>query len=297
MNLPDNLFSTAFRKQRLGFMLSLLIGIMVYLGSMAMAAQAVLARTSFAWGHDIQSRMTVELLATASETSDELEGRAQKTLVFLQGIPSITSAKLLPASDTARLLQPWIDDEQLLSALALPRLLDVESVSGQSLTADALREKLKPVVGDVRVHRHEQGMSQLLGFLKGLGALAALMLGLTGLAVIMIIGIICRAAMAVQRDTIELLHYMGATDAAIARHFQKHIRRLALPSALTGFGFALVTVGGLAVLLGSLGGLSLVSPVSWMTVCGVMALVPAAAALLAVLTARLSVQSLLGRLL
>jgi len=297
MNLPHNLFSMAFRQQRLGGMLALLIGIMVYLGSLAMAAQAVLARTSFVWGHDIQNRVTIEIPAQADETREALDARSKKALAYLRSQVGVTDAQLLPADETARLLQPWIDDAQLLDALALPRLLDVDGAERRGLSPDLLKEKLSPLIGDVRVHKHEQGLSQLLGFLRGLGALAWFMLFLTGVAVVVIVTIICRAAMAVQGDTIELLHAMGATDQVVARHFQSHIRRLTLPSSILGFLFALATVGGLAFLLSALGGLSLVSPVSWITVCGVMALVPLAVASIAVLTARLSVQSLLRRLL
>ncbi len=297
MNLPENLFSTAFRQQKLGLMLSILIGIMVYLGSLAMAAQATLARTSFVWGHDLQNKLTMELLARANETPQDREARAQKALTFLRQRPEIRSVKLLPEQETAKLLKPWIEDEELLSALALPRLIDVETNLGRKMDAKALGESLKPLVGEVRFHRHEQGMAELLGFLKGLGALAGLMLVLTGFALVAIIWIICRAAMAVQHDTLELLHYMGGSDAVVASHFQEHVRRLSFSSAMAGFVLAFLTVAGLAFLLGSLGGLSLVAPVSWLTILGVMAVVPLAALGLAVLTARLSVRRLLRRLL
>jgi len=296
MSLPSNLFSTAFREQRLGVMLSFLIGIMVYLGCLAMAAQAVLARTSVAWGHDLQNRLTIELPVQHNESAEKSAERADKALALLSQRMEIAEADLVAESETSRLLGDWIEDPALLRSLALPRLIDVEIAADQKLTADDFRRILKPVADAVQVHRHEQGMDQILGFLKGLGYLAGLMLVLTGVAIIAIIGVICRAAMAVQRDTIELMHYMGATDSVVALQFQTYVRRLAVPSAGIGFLLAVVTVGFLALMLGSLGGLSLVSPVSWVTVGGVMALVPFMASLLAIVTARLSVQRLLRRL-
>lgn len=294
MNLPANLFSTAFRQQRLGLMLSVLIGIMVYLGSLAMAAQAVLARTSFVWGQDIQNRLTIEV---PYQTEQKAADRAQKIIDALKGNGGVKSVALLPETETARLLRPWVEDEDLLKSLSLPRLIDVEFAPGGGMDAEGLRALLKSHFGDLRVHRHEQGMNEILGFLRALGALAGVMLALTGLALVAIIWIICRAAMAVQHETIELLHYMGATDSIVALHFQRHVRRLAFASALTGFLFAVASVVALAFMIGSMGGISLVSPVSWMTAIGVMALVPLGAVLLSIATARLSVHRLLRRLL
>ncbi len=297
MNLPGNLFSIAFRRQRLGLMLSFLIGIMVYLGSLAMAAQAVLARTSYVWGQDIQNRLTVEVPAKPGETPQEREQRILDAANFLSKRKDVSAVTVVPEAETARLLKPWVVDAAFLDSLALPRLIDVDVVLGRGLDVEAVKQGLKPFAGGgVRILRHEEGMAQLLGFLKGLGFLAALMLLLTGLSIVTIIGVICRAAMAAQRETIELLHFMGASDSVIAAQFRAHVRKLSLPAALIGFFCAAGTVGALAFMLGSLGGLSLVSPVSWITVGGVMALVPFAATGLSLLAARLSVLGLLRRL-
>lgn len=296
MSLPSNMFSSAFREQRLGAMLSFLIGIMVYLGSLAMAAEAVLARTSIVWGHDLENRMTIEIPAQKGEGAEQSSEQVQKVVSLLRQKPEIKGVELVPETETARLLGSWVEDPALLRSLALPHLVDLEVYPGQKLSAADLRQWLKPLSESVQVYKHENGMGQILGFLRGLGFLAGLMLVLTGVATIAIITVICRAAMAVQRDTIELMHFMGATDVTIARQFQHHVRALAVPSSCIGFVLALVTVAFLAFMLGSLGGLSLVSPVSWVTVGGVMALVPVTASLLAIASARLSVLGLLKRL-
>ncbi len=92
----------------------------------------------------------------------------------------------------------------------------------------------------------------------------------------------------------EALH---ATDRVIAGLFQRQILWLTLRGALTGFVGAAATLAILALMLGSLGGLALVQPVSWGMIAGVTALVPCAALALAYVTARLSVMRLLRRML
>ncbi len=296
MTLPANLFSTSFHRQKLGAMLAFLIGSMVFLGSLAMAAQAVLVRTARVWEHDAQNRWTMEVLPQAGESSAQREQRVQKAIDLLQGKKGLVEVEAVSEEETARLLKPWIADPGLLESLALPRLVDLEVAPHGGLKIETLTRELSVAIGEVRLHRHEQGLSQLLGLLKGLGFLAAAMFILTAVSVVSIIAVICRAAMALQKETIELLHFMGATDSVIAAQFQAHVRQLAWPAALVGFLLAVVSVAGLAAALGVFGGLSLVAPVSWVTVGGVMALVPVVTTGLAIATARISVQRLLRRL-
>ena len=66
-------------------------------------------------------------------------------------------------------------------------------------------------------------------------ALFALMIVAMGTA----IGFATRGAMAGNREIVEVLHLVGASDAFIAREFQTHFRRL---------GFRGATIGGLAAI-------------------------------------------------
>jgi len=297
MNMPANLFATAFREQRLGLMFSIVMVIMVYLGSLAMAAQATLLRTSASWGHNLQSRYTVEIPTVQDETTATRAERADKIAKALTDRPDVASVDILPESKTASLIKTWVKDPALLAALPLPTLIDVDLKSGQTFNPVEVADDFSRISEGIQVHSHAVWMDKLQGFLKGLGYLAFIMLFLTATALVATIVAICRAAMAVQRDTIELLHFIGATDGAIAMQFQKHIQVLAIPSALIGFILAVVTVGLLALLLGSLGGLSLIDPLSWSTVAIVMSFIPIGATVLAVSTARLSVLKFLRRLL
>lgn len=296
MGLPGNLFSTAFRQQRLGVMFALIMAIMVYLGSLALAAQAVLARTSFSWGRDLETRVTVELPAVPDETGSDKAARVDKILGTLRQISGVRRVALVPEADTARLLKPWIADQALLDSLPLPVLIDLETRADRPVETETIRRALTSLAHGALVHTHAGWMESLLSFLRGLGALAGLMLGLTALALVTAIILVCRAAMAVQNDTIELLHFMGASDIAIARQFQKHVQKIALPASGIGFAFAAATAAVLALTLSTFGGLQHVSLLSWATVGGVMALVPLGAVLLSIVTARLSVLRFLRRL-
>jgi cell division transport system permease protein len=103
------------------------------------------------------------------------------------------------------------------------------------------------------------------------------------------IALICRAVMATERDTIELLHVMGAPDSNIARHFQSHAWRLAWPAAGAGFALAVLSVALLLFFIRHVVDLSALEISRWLGLCLLMALVPCAAVLAATVSARLSV--------
>ncbi len=296
MTMPNNLFDTAFRHQRLGVMFSIIMTIMVYLGSLAMAAQATLVRTSISWEYDLRSRLTVEVSVLPDEAQDVRLARAEKIASVLREQDEVASVALVPQEETTRLLKPWISDPALFAALPLPILVDVDLKIGRSVDHKVLMAELSKVAEGLSIHSHANWMDRLMGFLTGLGVLAGIMLILTAVALVATIIVVCRAAMSAQHDTIELLHFMGATDASIAVQFQKYIRTLSIPAALIGFLLAALTLGFLTLLLASLGGLSLIAVSSWVTLGGVMAVIPVGATILAVLTARLSVQKFLQRL-
>lgn len=294
--MPATIFMAAFKQERLGFMFSAIMVIMVYLGSLAMAAQATLARTSLTWGHNLQNKLTVEVPNLPDEILQIREDRADKVIELLKKNPEITDVRKVSEQEAAQLVKPWVADPALLAALPLPTLLDVELKKDHSIRSEVLEAELSQEILGTQVHSHAAWMDKLLAFLRGLGFLSVVMLVLTALAIVASISVVCRAAMAVQHETIELLHFMGATDRTIARQFEKHIRVLAFPATAIGFLAALVTTGCLAWLLNALGGFSLIASASWITVGAVMAIVPVCAILLAIGTARWSILKLLRRL-
>lgn len=296
MGMPTNLFAAAFREQRLGLMFSLIMVILVFLGSLAIAAQATLARTSVAWGYQLRNRLTVEVPSIPDEVAAIRRERVEKVKALLEQKPGVAQVTLVREEETTGLLRPWIADPALLASLPLPSLLDVDIKVGDSLDPVELERSLSGENADIQVHSHADWMGNLQGFLMGLGVLAAIMLILTGLALVASIFVVCRAAMAVQHDTIELLHFLGATDNAIARQFQGHVMRLAVPASLVGFALAFMTVGALIAVLKSLGGISLIASASWVTLGTAMGVIPVGAILLAILTARLSVLKFLRML-
>lgn len=286
----SKLFWSAFREQRLGFMFSAIMVILVYIGSLAIAAQSALWRTSVSWGHDLQNRMTVELPFIDGEAYKKRQEMTHLLIKELSSLPEIVRIEIVSDEEKEKLLKAWVKDEDLLQILPLPTLLDIDLKTGSEETGETLRKKLSLTFKNASIHSHADWVAKLRGFLEALGLLAGFMLFLTALVLVVVILVICRAALSVQKNTIELLHYMGASDALIAAQFQKHIQRLAVPCSIAGYLLACLTMVLFVLLLGSMDGLSLIAPLSWFTIGVVMTLVPLGAVGLALLVARFSVQ-------
>ncbi len=296
MNLPANLFATAFRQQRLGLMFAAIMTILVYLATLALAAQIGLAGMALDWSRNLKGGFTVEIPSSANDNAKDKAEKTEKVIAILQTLPHVERIEPLAEEDEARLLAPWIGDSDVLQSLPLPTLIDVRMKPGAPVPMEDLRNKLAAAVPKVEAGSHADEMSPLQRLIRSLGFLAGLMILLTGVTLIISIVLICRAAMAVQHETLDLLHLIGTVNTDIARQFQRHALRLAWPAAAGGFALALLTAAFVVVLYGHFGQRALTFNPSWIVSGIVMALVPVTAVIVAVATARLSVLSLLRRL-
>jgi cell division transport system permease protein len=106
-----------------------------------------------------------------------------------------------------------------------------------------------------------------------------------------------RNALGANRDTIEIVHFLGASDAQIARIFQRSMGIDAAGGGIVGLIFAVAAILFLGQQFAAMGaGMVAGGTFGWIDWL-VLALVPIAAVLLAMITARLSVMHALRKML
>lgn len=293
MALPNHIFAPAFRHRGLGWFLAILVGIMVYLASLAMATEAGLSVMTFRWDTNMQARLTVEIPPAPDESSTPQAERVKKATEVLRDIPGVTKVTPLPDGEAVELLKPWIRQEDLLKTLPLPTLIDIERKEGSRLDAADIRSKLKPVIKDASVTDHAAWLADLAHLARAVATMAGFTILLACAALVITVSLVCRAIMATEHETIALLHIMGAEDDQIARHFQLHARNQSIPASLAGFVLALLSAGILFFFLRHF-----IDPLSldaahWIGLGVAVLLVPLGAIAMAAVTARLSVLQLL----
>ena len=289
MPLPRHFFEPSFRHRRLGLFLSLIVGVMVYMAAFVMAAEASLSAITLAWDRNLQSHLTVEIPAVDDEASVSQTERVKQAVSILHAMPGVSHVTPVNDGEATRLLQPWISDPAILKALPIPTLIDIERSVGSQLTADDVRQQLKATLRDVRVDDHAQWLADLARFVNGIALFGGLMIILTLVTLVLAVSLLCRTIMATERETISLLHIMGAEDADIAKHFESHARRLSLTAAFTGFMLAVLSAAALLYFMRHFADPAVLQQAHWAMLGGAVLAVPLAAVWIASLSARLSV--------
>jgi cell division transport system permease protein len=160
--------------------------------------------------------------------------------------PGVEQAQAFTKEESERLLEPWLGTGLNFNDLPVPRLIVIKIQENAKPDFSALRQSLQSEVPGATLDDHALWVSRLstmANTIISIGVfLVALVLVAAGLAVIFA----TRGAMAGNREVVDVLHFVGANDAFIAKEFQRHFFRLGLRGSALGAGAALL----LTLLLG-----------------------------------------------
>ncbi len=214
-----------------GRSLTLVISIMCFLACLTAGAVYMMYQSADAWLRDIASEVTVQV---EPKQGTDTEKQVKDVLAFLQGQPGIKAARALSTSDSAQLLEPWLGTSDVLKTLPVPRLVALEMDTAAPPDLDGLKANLGNKFKGVTLDDHRQWQRQIRTVTRSfaLGGLAILLL--VGAATTAIIVSATRSAMASNREIVEVLHFVGATDRFIAHEFEKHFLRLGIRAGLVG---------------------------------------------------------------
>jgi len=215
-----------------GRSLTLVITIMCFLACLTAGAVYIMNQSAEAWLKDIASEATVQVEPAENVDLDKL---VTDVATFLRNQTGIRAVSPLDIDASAKLLEPWLGQTDLLKSLPVPRLIALELDRGTPPDFEALRKTLKQQFSD-RVslddHRHWQTQIRTVTRSFALGGFAILLL--VGAATTAIIVSATRSALASNRGIVEVLHFVGATDRFIAREFEQHFLQLGIRAGLVG---------------------------------------------------------------
>jgi cell division transport system permease protein len=275
-----------------------LIAFMVWLAGIALAAAMMLSTAGAKWESGLAGTLTVQIVPVSGEGGEALDERTHAALALLRATPGIARADALPEAHVLKLLEPWIGKGALTGdlGLPLPRLIDVRVAEGAAVDTAALGAHLAAAVPGAALDDHGLWLDRLLALAGAVEGIAYAVLALIGLAAIATVVFTTRTGLVIHQAEIELLHLIGAQDSYVARQFQRHALGIGLKGGIAGLGLAVATLALVGTLAGRVeaGLLPTValSPVQWAGLAG-LAL---AAALISVLTARLTVLRALARM-
>ncbi len=268
------------------------IAIMMFLTALALAGGLAMVGAATRLGSDLGRQVTIQIVLADPARRDR---EADAAVHLLGAQPGVTTVQRLGDAEMQKLLRPWIGNAGLDHDLPLPAMIDVELDADGRARFDQIAHAVAAAAPHARLDNHASWLAPLVGLIRSLGLLAsgivALMVGATAAAVVLA----ARSALNTHRQTIDVMHMMGATDVQVARLFQ---RRLAL-DALFGATLGLVSAVAVILLIGrriTEIGSGLVGSIAlpWSAWAALFTL-PMVAGLLALAVARITVQRALGK--
>ena len=275
-----------------------LIAFMVYLACLALAGMLTLGAVAERWDTGISGTLTVQIIPSESSAAAPKEvRRIEAALDILRTTPGIAGAEVIGEDRIMALLEPWLGSIGGSGDLPLPRLIDVELKAGAEVDTAALSKRLRQAVPGTTVDDHGVWLDKLVRLLRAVEILASLVLVLIGAATVGTVVFTTRTGLAIHQEAIEVLHLIGAQDSYVAKQFATRALILGLRGGIIGLVLAVPTLMGIGVLAarmeaGLLPDFTL-TPAHW----AAMVCLPLVVALIAMLTARLTVMKTLAEML
>jgi cell division transport system permease protein len=234
-----------------GQSLTLVITIMCFLACLTAGAVYMIRQSADAWLKDIASEVTVQIEAKDKVDTEKVVVEAA---AFLGRQPGIKNVRALSVEESAALLEPWLGQVDALKALPVPRLIALELDRGSPPNLEGIKAELERQFAGASLDDHRRWQAQIQTITRSfaLGGLAILLLVAAATTAIIISA--TKSSMASNREIVEVLHFVGATDRFIAREFEKHFLQLGIRAGLVGAGFALAVFVLMPTVMELLGG-------------------------------------------
>lgn len=219
-----------------------IVALMVYLAILALAGSLVLQRGMRHWGEGLTGTLTVQIPQPDQPNAALQTTRVDKVIQVLKALPDVEQARVIPENEIAALLQPWLGSGGLVRDLPLPTLIDVKLKTGRLTDPDQVRRLLVAAIPGTLLDDHDEWRQKLGRLAQAVAMIGFTILGLIAAASVLIVVFSTRAGLLVHKDSIEILHMIGAHDRYIARQFQTRALRLGSYGAGVGAVLSLLTL-------------------------------------------------------
>ena len=272
-----------------------IIGCMVYLAALALAATMGADRLADRWRSDLSGTFSIQIPPNASTTTSERERLLSDIVDGIGKIPEVTSVHVVSDAEKQRLLEPWLGPNGVPEDVRLPDLIVVRLRSDAPADLEAVKVRVAALTPDASFEDHARWQGDMLAFTHSIELLASIIIGLIAAAAVTTVIFVTKTGLSIHRRVIEIVHLVGAYDSYIAKQFLLHSMRLGLIGGIGGVALAGLTLLGLDRLLGH-GQTSLLPALAldinqWLA----LAVVPVAVSIVAMITAHLTVLYVLGR--
>jgi len=278
--LPDEKDQDATR------LLPWLMAVMVYLSALALMGNFATRNIAGDWAKDLTSRLSVQI---TEKDADKKQAIADEVEQVLRKTPGIAGVTRLSDQELDNLLAPWLGAGNISDDLPIPIMIDVTLADQAPVNIRALESKLRKISPSVFLDDHKKWLKNFMELVNSVEYLA---LGILVLVVLASVGIVIfgtKAGLAEHRDTIQIMHMMGARDSMIAGAYQRRFMKHGLKGGLVGLFVALISIYAVLKLLQDLTSGTVSMPDTPWIGLAILCTLPICAAVISMITARFTV--------
>ncbi len=271
-----------------------LISFMVFLAALSVAGIMILDTMAGKFSRDIRDTMTVQI--PAAESTDADQQVISTALGLLRKTDGVARADAIDRDEVADLLKPWLGSAADAEGLPLPLIIDVTVDRSTDLSAGKLSDLLNRHVAGVSVDDHSIWLRGLVQTMRSAEIVALVIVSLIALITAGTVIFATRTGLGLHKDTIDVLHSVGARDAYIARQFAFRALVTGLQGGVVGVVLAVPVLYFLVFVSsrlesGLLPAINLDLPI-WVS----LSLLAPTVALIAMITARITVLRTLAKM-
>lgn len=222
------------------------IAIMSFVMIIVAAAGFALANAAGVVASGIENRYAVQLPP----------GTSARAAAAIARVPGVTKVEAVSESDMRETLEQWLGPSAAEQDLPVPGLVNFELAMGAD--RGRVAAEIERRVPGARATAHDASLRPLLTSIRTLQWLALGLVVLMAIAAAAAVVLAARSALDTHRQTIEVMHGIGATDLQVTHLFQRKIALDAAVGSLAGGAAAalvlLLVAGSGAALAGDLAG-------------------------------------------
>jgi cell division transport system permease protein len=275
--------------------LTLITGLMGFIVSLILVGFLLSQKVLRRWDIDLSTNITVQVMPEFKNTKDadkNLSYRVQRAQKILEEKEYLRDVKALQDEEQKEMLEPWLGKKWDIGDVPMPILIAARVVDAQAFSIKTLTEELEAKVGNVVVEDHYNRLSSVRTMANALSASLWGMIFLIGLGVCLTVIYSTKSNLDINRNILEILSNIGASENYIAKLFAKKILVSSLLGGILGACLAVPGLMLLDVVLLPILGYDLVGLGEFIY----LLIVPFSFALLALLTAEIVVYRRLDKL-
>jgi len=277
-------------------LLPMLVAAMSFLAALGLAGTLASASLAHDWQAQASDTLTIQVPQPGGPDASGKTTRLAAVQAALAQMPGVTNPAVMSQADENALLTPWLGEDATQLGLQMPGVISA-SWAGPG-APDALGEALDKISPGTLVDAGAIWAARVAALTSSLQDCAAAVLVIVALVAAAVVAVAARAGLAQRRDTITIVHGLGALDGDIAARFAGRATVLVAAGSVLGTLLALPVLAWLATLAAPFSGQMTGSALSNvpMPLWFILPLLPLAAAGIGWVTAQLTVRSWLRSL-